>query len=104
MNCDICNDVIFFPGMAFRYSVAQFETLADALGREPGWAVSNLHQQVDKGRYRTEGGPAFVHLQMGAHLAATDWHLCPTCALAVSKILDADRSLGIMVGTARPGW
>jgi hypothetical protein len=105
MNCEICNDSLFFPGMTTTYTVAQFQALADALGREPGWAVSSLQMQVAKGRFRTEeGDPAFVNLQMGAHLAASDWHLCSTCALAIGKILDADRLLGSMVGVGRLGW
>ena len=103
MNCDICSDGLLIPGMAFRYSPAQMTTLVDALGREPGLAVSALQMQVTKGRYRGDTTPWFANLQVGARHMTRDWRLCSRCALAISKVLDADTSLGIMVGAAHTG-
>jgi hypothetical protein len=103
VDCDICSGPIPFPGMALRYSSSQMMTLVEALGREPGVAVSALQMQVSRGRYRNEGTPWFANLQVGTHHMTRDWRICNQCALAVSKVLDADRTLGIMVGAARSG-
>lgn len=103
MDCDICSGDIPFPGMALRYSIAQMTTLADALGREPGSAVSALQMQVTKGRYRYDAPPWYGNLQVGTRNMSRDWRLCSRCALAVSQVLDADASLALMVGAARSG-
>jgi hypothetical protein len=103
VDCDICSGAIPFPGMALRYSPAQMMTLADALGREPGLAVSALQMQVTKGRYHNEATPWFANLQVGTRHLTRDWRICSQCALAVSQVLNADASLGIMVGASRVG-
>lgn len=89
--------------MAIRYSPTQMITLVEALGREPGLAVSALQVQVTRGRYRNEGTPWFANLEVGTRHMTRDWRICNHCALAISQVLDADRSLGIMVGASRSG-
>ena len=103
MDCDICSGPIAFPGMALRYSPAQMTTLVTALAREPGVAVSWLQMQVSKGRFATEASPWFANLEVGTRHMTRDWHLCDHCGLAVSKVLDADASLALMVGGSRSG-
>jgi hypothetical protein len=103
MECDICSAAIPFPGMALRYSPAQMTTLVEALGREPGLAVSSLQMQVSKGRFESETTPWFANLVVGSRHMTRDWHLCGQCALAVSRVLDADASLAVMVGAAHMG-
>jgi hypothetical protein len=103
VDCDICSDAIPFPGMALRYSPAQMTTLVEALGREPGLAVSALQMQVSRGRYRNETTPWFANLMVGTRHMTRDWHICGRCGLAVSQVLDADASLAVMVGASHLG-